>query len=540
MLDNETMKEYVVTLRNYDDLESFYEDMETVGGNLHIPGRAVDVCKRRAISRSTHYFLTDAEADTVRSDPRVLRVSLTMEEMGIEAHPTWAQEGEWSKDLDAPLSQHRNWGLLRCVEGNTLPNWGVGGTTTVVDTVRTTSSGKHVDVVIVDGHLDPSHPEFAVNSDGTGGSRVNLYNWFSLNQELGIGSNSTYQYSPHDFIVKDSHGMHVAGTAAGNSQGWARDSTIYNISPYSGHADANAYFIDYIRLWHRKKSVDPVTGRKRPTIVNNSYEFRASTFIPFITTIVYRGVSYSAPFSNNQLLSFGFGINSRNEVTYVFGGGFVIGEDYADAIEDGIIMVVAAGNSNKSIPNETTDPASDYNNYLVTQFGETVYFSRGGIAAVDGVISVGAIGEFVAENKATYSNYGPRIDLYAPGSGIVGPFAANGRTGDYRNSQYRIDRISGTSMASPQVTGVLSCLAEQRPEITPASALEYLKSYSAVDQIVDVPTSNILNLGGSPNRYLKYYSQRPLDGNVYPTSNQGLRPDAGQKWPRAKIYRYGK
>ena len=28
--------------------------------------------------------------------------------------------------------------------------------------------------------------------------------------------------------------MHVAGTVAGNTQGWARDSNIYYISPYSG------------------------------------------------------------------------------------------------------------------------------------------------------------------------------------------------------------------------------------------------------------------------------------------------------------------
>ena len=51
-----------------------------------------------------------------------------------------------------------------------------------------------MDVVIVDAHINPDHPEFAVNSDGTGGSRVNQFNWFQYNSVLGY-SNGTYTYS---------------------------------------------------------------------------------------------------------------------------------------------------------------------------------------------------------------------------------------------------------------------------------------------------------------------------------------------------------
>ena len=58
----EGMREFVVTLNNFDDSQSFYDDMETEGGNITIPNRQCDCCKRRPASRNTHYMLTYDEA----------------------------------------------------------------------------------------------------------------------------------------------------------------------------------------------------------------------------------------------------------------------------------------------------------------------------------------------------------------------------------------------------------------------------------------------------------------------------------------------
>ena len=55
-------REYVITLHKHEDLDSFYDDMETPGGALFIPDRAVPVFDRRLVSRNTHYKLTDEEA----------------------------------------------------------------------------------------------------------------------------------------------------------------------------------------------------------------------------------------------------------------------------------------------------------------------------------------------------------------------------------------------------------------------------------------------------------------------------------------------
>ena len=58
------MNEYIVTCRSYEDLEDLYDDMETPGGSLYIPDRAVDLVHRRAISRNTHYMLEEEAVES--------------------------------------------------------------------------------------------------------------------------------------------------------------------------------------------------------------------------------------------------------------------------------------------------------------------------------------------------------------------------------------------------------------------------------------------------------------------------------------------
>ena len=70
------LKEWIVTLHRKEDLDSFYEDMETPGGNLFIPNRAVELVNRRSISRNTHYMLTYDEAQMLKADDRVWDVEL--------------------------------------------------------------------------------------------------------------------------------------------------------------------------------------------------------------------------------------------------------------------------------------------------------------------------------------------------------------------------------------------------------------------------------------------------------------------------------
>ena len=91
------MNEYIVTCRSYEDLENLYDDMETPGGSLHIPDRAVDLVHRRSISRNTHYMLTEEEAAEIRNDERVIACERPARDRGIFPTPFWTQTGDFEK-----------------------------------------------------------------------------------------------------------------------------------------------------------------------------------------------------------------------------------------------------------------------------------------------------------------------------------------------------------------------------------------------------------------------------------------------------------
>ena len=47
------MELFQVTLKRGEDIQAFYDDMETPGGALHIPERKVECANRRPTSRTT-------------------------------------------------------------------------------------------------------------------------------------------------------------------------------------------------------------------------------------------------------------------------------------------------------------------------------------------------------------------------------------------------------------------------------------------------------------------------------------------------------
>ena len=303
LIDYVQTKEYIVTVYNRDELLAIYEDLETKDKsplNTDIL-RAVECTDRRPSSRNTVYRLTDWEAQELKNDPRVRSVELIPSELGIQAGTTTITQTStaWDKSSNASSSM-KNWGLLRCTEGVQRLGWGGtgyqgngSGTPAQTGTINLTQTGKNVDVVIVDGDgIIFNHPEYAVNADGTGGSRAIQYNWAQHNPQVTGGSAGTYTYSTSD------HATHVAGTVAGNTQGWARKANIYNIFYYAGAVGNNTFpfVMDYVREFHRTKSINPATGRKNPTITNNSWGmsiFPGEWSLSDITAVTYRGTRYT-------------------------------------------------------------------------------------------------------------------------------------------------------------------------------------------------------------------------------------------------------
>jgi hypothetical protein len=548
-------REYVVTLHNHEDLDSFYEDMETPGGSLYIPDRAVEVFNRRPVSRNTHYLLTNAEAELIKHDTRVLDIELSIEEQNLRLSPSWTETSlNWDKS-NSPSSNQKNWGLLRSVEGAPRPSWGVDGQPSVIGEINVTASGKNVDVVIVDGHMNPGHPEFAVNADGTGGSRVVQYNWFQLNPTVTGAGAGTYVYTPYidpsypdnngdgysDRTTDNDHGTHVAGITAGNTQGWAHDANIYNISPYSTSPSTSVFFIDYVKVWHQTKLLNQITGIKNPTITNHSYSLTDKVAINSITSVRINGTIINGPFSSLQLTN--YGIYNTGGFALPSLRNTAIEQDLIDLMAAGVIVIAAAGNNFSKVANYSATVTDDYNNYFAV--GSSIYYYlRGSIGAVAGAICVGAASANLNDSKASFSNCGARVDLYAPGVNIMSTI--NSSLGlyanDSRNPAYNITKKSGTSMASPQVAGAIACVAETWPTMKQPQAVTYIQTHAKTNQITAGTggVTDYTDLQGSANRYLYFYKERQIFGEVGPKVNLGNRPTSGLAWPRPKIYRYGR
>jgi hypothetical protein len=341
--------------------------------------------------------------------------------------------------------------------------------------------------------------------------------------------------------------MHVAGTVVGNSQGWARDANIYMISPYFNNPNtlASENVFDYIRAFHKNKPINPLTGRKNPTICNNSwgsfYEFTRSD----VTNINWRGTNYTNNFTDANLRSYGI-VNFDANTIYVQAWTNALVADVEDTIDDGIILVGAAGNLSTKID---TIGGIDYNNTITVSnvFTFTAPYHRGSWNTVGGnAICVGSISLLVNESKATSSNCGPRVDIYSPGNVIISSLhtAGGGVTlvNDFRNSNYKVGKYQGTSMASPQVCGVLACLLEQYSRFDQTNAVDYLNNTVKENQITDTGggyTDNT-SLQGSNNNYLYYKKERIDSGTISPKVNRNIRANSGQVYPRTNMVTYGK
>ncbi len=564
------MQEYIVTLKNFKDSDTFYNDMETEGGLITIPDRVVEVTNRRPISRNTHYMLTEDEADQVRNDPRVLDVELKLADGMITNVPFWTQTSSHFDKSTTDDSDDVNWGLLRCTLGSDISGWGSDGTAAQTATVSTTSSGKDVDVVIVDGHIDPAHPEFAVNDDGTGGTRVVQYNWYQHTPEVTGGASGTYTYptSSDWFCGNDNHGMHCAGTVAGNRQGWARDANIYNITPYSyagvnsihgtysNYADydnASNNTFDYLREFHKNKPVNPSTGRKNPTVSNNSWGSSITIARSELRYVVYRGsvqqpATLGSP-TDAELDSWGLVDHMFSSIFFPFYTASSVA-DVEDAIADGVIIVSAAGNDSSKI---ATSGDPDYDNQISFNYGAgtyTMYYHRGSWNCVAGNgICVGSVDKTTGDYKATYSNSGTRVDIYAPGTAIQSSVhdgtsesgtsvTTLATSDDPRDNTKKLNKFQGTSMASPQVCGVLACVLEQYPNMTQQESVDYLTHHATKGQIstsgsaTDYTNTRTLHMGD--NFHLYYNKERKEDGALSPILSNKARPNSGAVYPRVR------
>ena len=509
-------KEYIVSLNRGVDADAFNSEMISNTGTGSIPNREVNIADARPGSiRNTHYNLTDAEAEALKVDPRVYGVTLLPEldpSIGIGKRAT--QTGNFTKTtLDR--GDFLNWGMRRINEA-TNPYVGVE----VTGGYDYTLDGTGVDVVIMDSGLQVDHPEF---QDANGVSRVQQIDW-------STASGLPFTQNANHYRDYDGHGTHVAGTVAGKTYGWAKNARIYSVklaglegAGDSGTGISIAYAFDCIKLWHRNKDIDPATGYKRPTVVNMSWGYLR--YYDTINAIYYRGITKSGTDIDSQAKRWAFGLPpiSGGSSGYTYATNIRITSvdtDLQELIDEGVHVCIAAGNRSHKI--DVVD-GDDYGN--IADFGidsppssGSVAYQRGSSPYDDEAHIVGNIDstEHVGglEQKAASSETGPGVSVYAPGTDIMSAmsttnaFGATTLNNPYpQNTTFLINNITGTSMASPQVAGVLALWLQVNPNASPAQGLSFINNSAKTAQIYQTAGSGVdyidtRSLLNSPNRFL--------------------------------------
>ncbi|MGW7434647.1 S8 family peptidase [Streptomyces sp. NPDC054849] len=169
-----------------------------------------------------------------------------------------------------------------------------------------------------------------------------------------------------------------------------------------------------------------------------------------------------------------------------------------NAVKPAVANMSLGGGADSALDTAVRNSIASGITYGVAAGNESTNASTKSPARVTEAITVGATTS--SDAKASYSNYGTVLDIFAPGSSITSSWG----TGDTATNT-----ISGTSMATPHVVGAAALHLAANPAATPAQVATALVN-AATPNVVTSPGT------GSPNRLLNV-------GNSTTPPNPGTR-----------------
>merc|ERR1719293_614357 len=215
---------------------------------------------------------------------------------------------------------------------------------------------------------------------------------------------------------RQGHGTHCAGTAAGETFGVAPQATVRSVKVLSDQGSGDWSWSFYALDWMAQ-------GQERPAIAS---------------------MSLGGPGTQQAMR-----------------------EAVDAAVNSGVVVVVAGGNSNR----------------------DACGFSP---AFAPSAITVGSTDS--RDRRSSFSNYGSCTNIWAPGSSVV---SASHRSDTGSTS------LSGTSMACPHVSGAAALILEADPDFAASKVISELLSNAVLDAIADLrngDTNALLYVGegGAP------------------------------------------
>lgn len=153
----------------------------------------------------------------------------------------------------------------------------------------------------------------------------------------------------------------------------------------------------------------------------------------------------------------------------------------ANAVKPAVANMSLGGAADSAVDAAVSNSIASGVTYAIAAGNSHTNACRESPARVPEAITVGATAD--DDRRASYSDYGSCVDIFAPGTGI---------TSDWIGNDTATDTISGTSMASPHVAGAAALYLAQNPSATPEQVRDALVSAGTPDVV-----GNAGN--GSPN-----------------------------------------
>ena len=289
-----------------------------------------------------------------------------------------------------------------------------------------------VTVGVIDTGIDDMHPDLAGRVDQT--------------RSVSCAANGIASQAYGSWRDDYFHGTHVAGIIAANHNsigidGIAPDATLVSIKAANSEQLIYPEYVTCGFMWAASHGVD---------IVNNSYSMD-----PWM---------YWSPTDPEQAA--GLEAASRS-IAYAQGRGLAV--------------IASAGNEGADNDNPTTDSGSPTD--LDTPIKDRpVAGSIRVPGQVAGVSQVSALKRVDEETKpewttlarAEFSNYGTTIDFAAPGDGIYSTVPVDQYASGYA-------KTSGTSMATPHITGIAALIKATHPAFTGAQIVDLMRKQAAMD-----------------------------------------------------------
>ena len=370
-------------------------------------------------------------------------------------------------------------------------------------TFYTTYTGKHVDIVTLEGgdgitnsgyaNYHTSHPDWQ-DPDNSGTSRMIPMNWPNL-------SGSSNNQVSNNTMLTD-HAVGVLSAAGGINSGFGKKSSL-RAAYLTGDGISNC--LNSIRTWHNSKSNNPVTGLPNPTVLllewqHTAYGKENAIRIEDIDSITHPvhgtanrpGSGWGSDFSEfilRDMIPFQLLDPVDGNWYWVMTFGRQTQATYRTVIEqcwdDGIVVINGGGNNGgvwctNTHPNWTGAYCTISGNkfhYTMTKAASgnqnegcrvirgltnttTWYpFKCHGPHGIDKSINTAA-GQNSEGNPALdfYTSRGPSIDVI--GRGTI-TWVAGGIGGSVFTDGYRWGTFGGTSCALPTVGGKAACYIEK-------------------------------------------------------------------------------